>query len=82
MILYILLALFSYIGYRVYKFTRCPKELESLKAVPLTSFFYFFLSKESFPVKMQKEFQPLIDEHGIIRVCYYEYISLYILINV
>jgi hypothetical protein len=68
MIQYLVTAVVVYISYKVYTWTRCPDEIKHLPSLPFWSFFRFALSNESYPEKMEKELQPMFDEHGVFRV--------------
>jgi hypothetical protein len=68
MIQYLVAALIAYTSYKIYTWTRCPDEIKHLPSLPFWSFFTFSLSGESFPEKMKKDFQPMFDGYGVVRV--------------
>ncbi|KXN65535.1 cytochrome P450 [Conidiobolus coronatus NRRL 28638] len=68
MIQYLSATLIAYLSYKIYNLTRCPNEIKHLPSLPLWSFFCFSFSNESFPEKLKKEFQPMFDKYGIVRV--------------
>jgi hypothetical protein len=68
MIQYLSTALIAYTAYKVYYWTHCPDEIKHLPSLPFWSFFRFTLSDESYTEKMKREFQPMFDKHGVVRV--------------
>jgi hypothetical protein len=68
MIQYLVTAVVVYTTYKVYTLTRCPDEIKNIPSLPFWSFFKFSLSNESLPKKMEKELQPMFNEHGVVRV--------------
>jgi hypothetical protein len=68
MLTYIITGLGLATVYKISKAIKCPKELERVASMPMGSFFTFVSSQDSFDDKMKKEFQPMMDSNGVIRV--------------
>jgi hypothetical protein len=68
MIQIILLAGVFLFAYKIYQWTKCPKELAHLPVVNTIAFHLNYeLSSKSFSEKM-KAYQPILNEHGVFRV--------------
>jgi hypothetical protein len=66
---YFILSAFIVSLYKLYYILKCPKEIEHIPAAPFFTFFLFHLDRSNHHrVKMSKYFQPLFNEHGVIRV--------------
>jgi hypothetical protein len=68
MIQYLVVFLVAYTFYKVYAWTRCPDEIKQLPSLPFWSFFKYVFSSDSYPEKLKKDFQPMFNEYGLVRV--------------
>jgi hypothetical protein len=71
MLQYLTTALIAYASYKIYTWTRCPDEIKHLPALPMMAFFRIAFSNDSLPEKVKKDFQPMFDEYGVVRVISY-----------
>jgi hypothetical protein len=70
MIFYFVIGIVVFLTYKIYIWTRCPKELKNVPALPLLTFLKFNLDKRGLKEKMDTYYQPFLNEHGVVRVCH------------